>query len=361
MWVYLTRNERILQALMRERSRFAGLKYEWDEFEQSLETPPRDIFARMNSDLIAEVNDALDEIESLFAEIEAALDKLKDEAVTAFDKLNKAAPESPLVPEAEVLMGYVLSQMEEFDDAENWFKNLKAKYSVYDARVRQMQDEVRTQDDEVALIEDVVAHHAGEPDASTEGLPAEVKTWLAEKEGVGEALAVMDKLTEQSKSIDQMRDMMGDVEKALAVARVEASFPNLARAQQRAAGLKTISIALLAAIDEARGAGRPRSQTPGCAAGSTRSWTPSRRGSGRCARSWTGSTPRWRPSATGGSTSSPPRTARSERPSKDTDTKTPRSRPRSSARRPTRCAASSRRSARNWKTSSCSLRWARST
>lgn len=238
IWVFITRNDRILQELLRERTRFSSLKYDYGEFLDDMRTEEKRQFFEMREVDILELGEVIDEMDILFQEIEASLGNLMQEAVTAFQKLITTASDSPLVPEAEVLMGNVYAQVDEFEDSAKWFQELKGKYQGYKEQIAQTKSQMVSQEDHVRLIEEVIDTKTGkETEAPAYNLTPDVKNWLAEKPGVRESLQIINRLERQDKALAEMRKMMSEVETALEQAKMESAFPILNSAKKKANGL----------------------------------------------------------------------------------------------------------------------------
>jgi tetratricopeptide (TPR) repeat protein len=239
IWVFITRNDRILQDLMRERGRFASLKFDFASFQEELAAPPKSEFAGLRQSEIAEMKGALGEIQSLLDAIEGGMGKLMEEASSAFDKLAAAAPKSAITAEAEVMLGNVYNQVEQYKQAETWFRAMKEKYAGFRTRVAAARGGLRGRQDDLNLIESVIAEKDGRPGpAGAPDLPGEVKGWLADEVGVRETLDVLTRLETEGKLLDEMRATMGEVENVLFTTRMETSYPVLALARERARDLE---------------------------------------------------------------------------------------------------------------------------
>ncbi len=128
-WVYLTRNGVLLEELRQLELSYQQLAWQLESTVASLDAPGLESFRESVKPLVEEATQVQSDIDRLLKELHDSLDRLKEEATSAYDNMVKLAPYSPYVPEAALLASRALSQLGDFDGAERRFAKAEADYS----------------------------------------------------------------------------------------------------------------------------------------------------------------------------------------------------------------------------------------
>lgn len=242
IWVFITRNDYLLETIEKQRSDYEELIRNYVDFHDTLE------FQRDRESVEPLLADAdlldqeLAEMKQLFDEIDKSLIRLQEEAILSFDKFLKNAPNHPLLPEAELLVGNIYSQAEDFEKAERWFLKLKAKYNDFYASIRAARGNL-TPGGYIELVgaaSYALADGVPPNESSLQGIPAETAYWLAINQDVQKIFALYDQVTKERESVLSMREMIGDIEEKLREMETGSDYPILREANRKR----------LAALDE---------------------------------------------------------------------------------------------------------------
>jgi len=257
IWVFITRNDYLLKAIEDERSNYEGLLFEHAQFQETVE------FQKDTDSVaaVAEQTDALrtdlDEMSVTFDEIDASLTQLQEEAVTSFNKLVIAAPNSPLIPEAELLVGNIYSQAEEYEKAEQWFTKLRKKYEDYYASIANARPRY-TDADYVRVVADASdALTDGTPLSrrALKGVPEEAAYWLAADKQVRQIFSLYTMVNRERLNVRKMRELIQEIEAKLREMEMGIEFPFLREANRRyleyQAGIQTLQVDLMTVRNDA--------------------------------------------------------------------------------------------------------------
>lgn len=238
IWVISTRNDFLLKATSDEDANYQKLVNDYAFLDQSMDI-------EKDKSSLGNVTSGLGEIEPQFSEMSAILDKidkklttLQEEAVQSYQSLLNSAPGSPHLPEAEMLMGGIYTQVQDFDKAEAWYRNAQSKYSKFANQVNNAQ--TRFNNDRIA-IEAVQAGNTprDQPMPSTMhlGVPPEITFWLAADEEVKRIFEVYEGILKERESILAMRRLVRNIEKELRYLESGKGFPIMKQSKQRADAL----------------------------------------------------------------------------------------------------------------------------
>lgn len=239
LWVFTTRNDFLLQAIAEEDETYNTIVHDYSFVSHSLDME-EDKEAVAN--LVVNVDNLgpeLTEMQDMFNKFDDSLMRLQKEAVTSFEKLVKSAPGSPLIPEAELLLGGIYSQVHNYDEAEKWYRNAQNKYTNFVIKVNQAQDNFL--DDQTAIM----AVYAGntpkdqpKPNTSGMGIPPDVAYWLAADKEVKEVFALYEMTLQERKNIQYMQQLVGDIESELRKLDSGNAFPFYKEAYRKVYSLR---------------------------------------------------------------------------------------------------------------------------
>lgn len=242
IWVFITRNDYLLETIEGQRRDYEEMMRNYVDFHDTLEFQrDRESVEPLLAD--ADQLDAeLAEMKQLFDEIDKSLIRLQEEAILSFDKFMKNAPNHPLLPEAELLVGNIYSQAEDFEKAEQWFLKLKAKYDDFYATIRTARANLSPESyiEMVTTASYALAEGAPANESGLQGIPADVAFWLAANKDVQQIFGLYDEVTKERESIMAMREIIGDIEAKLQEMDTGTEYPILREANRRR----------LAALDE---------------------------------------------------------------------------------------------------------------
>lgn len=217
IWVFITRNDYLLKAVEDERSNFESLLFETAGFQETVEVQSDQETLTPIAEETAVLQGELDAMSGMFEEIDGGLARLQEEAIASFNKLVEAAPKNSVVPRAELLVGNIYSQVEEYQKAEDWFNQLKRKYADFHASV----SAARPRMDSGAMIELVqdasTSFEDGSPLTSLtlRGMPEEVAYWLVADKDVQQTFALYDAVNYERANVNKMRELVGEIERDL--------------------------------------------------------------------------------------------------------------------------------------------------
>lgn len=242
MWVFITRNDFMIRALEDERTNFEDLYFDHTEFREGLPTEEEVPEAVDLTEAADQLEGELQEIQGLFGEIEENLVRLQEEALTSFNKMVHAAPNHALLPEAEILVGNIYTQVEEYEAAEEWYTRVRTKYENFYTTIRSRRPSLTAQDRLELLQTGTVAAENGEQldEVETQGLPPEVVYWLAQETELKQLFAVYRAVLHERENLQQMQRMLAEIENLLGELESEAGgFPFLREAKRRSNAMKS--------------------------------------------------------------------------------------------------------------------------
>jgi tetratricopeptide (TPR) repeat protein len=235
IWVFITRNDYLLKAIEDERTNYQDLVYEFAQFRDTVEyQEDKESVAPVEGEAAPLAAD-LDEMAVTFGEIDTGLARLQEEAIESFNKLVQAAPHNPQVPSAELLVGNIYSQVEQYETAEQWFAKLKSKYEDFYASVAAVRpryspaDYVAVVDNASSSLED------GSPlsPATLKGLPPEVAYWLAADTQVKQIFNIYDGVARERRNVMKMHELVAEIENKLQDLELGMETPFLREANRR--------------------------------------------------------------------------------------------------------------------------------
>ena len=240
MWVLTTRNDFLLKAISEEDSNYTSLVNDYSFFSQGLDLEQDKERANPFVSEGDSLEPPLSEMNVLFAKIDKSLARLQEEASKSYENLITAAPGSPYLPEAEMLMAGIYSQVSNYDQAEQWYKRAQNKYSDFAIKVRNAR--TRFRDDQTA----VQAVQAGSkantqylPDTSRTGVPPQVAYWIAAEPEVKNMFALFEQVQLERQNLRLMRDISVKIEQEIRNLESGAGFPVMRQSRRRADDLRT--------------------------------------------------------------------------------------------------------------------------
>jgi len=268
MWVFVTRNDYLLKAIDDERGNYESVRGEYAEFRDAVDAQQDQDSLKTVVEQSDQMEEDLDKMKSMFDDIDKSLVRLQQDAVNGFKKLIQAAPNSPLLPDAELLAGNIYSQAEDFQSAEQWFVQLKKKYEDFHARVVAARPNFDSADYVNVVHAAATAGPQGAPLATSalKGLPSEVAYWLAADAQVRRIFVMYEAVSKERASVSEMRDMASDIQRRLNSLERGSEYPFLREAHRRdlhySADIQTLQSELAGLRNEA---GQANSNDPGAA------------------------------------------------------------------------------------------------
>lgn len=232
LWVQLTRNDQFLKRFRKELAVYDKMSLDYEEYAGALEPAADQEKVTPLLEEIDALQDTLTDIREMFDLVEERLENLQAEAAEVFVKLVENAPQSPLLPEAELLMGDIYSQADNPAKAKEQFEKVLAKYS---ALRRSLQENAGRLGDGGTLIQ--IVEFARSPDGSPRTLPAgvpeETAQWLSADPAIQKVFAVYENALALKRGLDEIRDLISRIEVELARLERDTSFPFFKEAHRR--------------------------------------------------------------------------------------------------------------------------------
>jgi len=242
MWVFITRNDFLVRALDEERNNYEDILFSYSDFRENVaDQPDQQSLADIPAQTEA-LQGELDTIRSTFDEIDKNLARLQEEALTSFNKLIAAAPNHRIIPEAELLVGNIYSQVEDFNNAEAWFNKIRDKYERFFQAVHAAQAAMSPNDrlDVLTVGADWAASGGQLDPARARGLPPEVVYWLTQEPQVQRLFAVYHGILQERENLALMRRMLAEIEAKLAdMERGTGGYPFLREARRKMLEMKS--------------------------------------------------------------------------------------------------------------------------
>lgn len=242
MWVISTRNDFLLKKVSDEDTNYTSLVNDYSFIGYGLD---REKDLTTVSPLQAGMDDLepdISEMNDLLKKIDERLSTLQKEAVKSYKNLVTKAPGSPDLPEAEMLLGGIYAQVNDFEKAEQWYNNAQSKYSRFSTQVRNAK--TRFENDTIA----VQAVQAGNtptnqplPDTMRLGVPAEITYWLAADNEVKKTFTLFEGAQKARKNLQYMQQLLGQIESELRTLESGVGFPILKQTHRRLNDLRTES------------------------------------------------------------------------------------------------------------------------
>jgi tetratricopeptide (TPR) repeat protein len=234
IWVYITRNDYLLKAVDDERGVYEGILFDFAEFRDAVDAQEDQESLKGVSEQSNQLEGDLDQMKTMFNEIDAGLVHLQQDAINSFNKLVQAAPNSPVVPEAEILAGNIFAQAEDFKKAEEWFVRLKKKYEDFYATVAAVRPRLQPSDYVNMIASASASTTDGAPMApsAAKGLPPEAAYWLAADKDVRRLFGLYESVSKERESIIKMRELAADVSRRLAALERGKEYPILREAHR---------------------------------------------------------------------------------------------------------------------------------
>ena len=239
IWVFLTRNDYLIQTFNEEHSNYEDLNYEYIDLAEAIETHPDKEGMAPISNSLQDLQGELDDMQRIFDEIDEGMTHLQIEALDEYKKLQEVAPKSPMYADSELLIGDIYNQVKEFKSASNQFDTIRSKYGNYSAQVRQAIPSLSKQ--ELLLYLDYANAPKGKPKPpiNLKGMPEEVAFWLAADEELKKLYNEYSLSSEERKSIEEIRNLINEVQAALNQLSQTPSFPIIKEAEKRAEDIRS--------------------------------------------------------------------------------------------------------------------------
>ena len=239
IWVLSTRNDFLLKAVANEDVAFSKLVNDFAFMDHGLaKEDDRDAVTGVAS-VMDELEPNISQMSQMLEKIDERLSNLQQEAIETYNKLVIAAPGSPDLPEAEMLIGGIYTQVEDYKAAEAWYRKTLTKYSNFANNVHNAHSRFRN--DRIA-VEAVTAGNTPVnepmPDTMRLGLPPEITYWLAADKEVRRVFTIYSDLLIERQNLQYMRGLVRDIESELRSLESGTGFPILKQTYQRILSLR---------------------------------------------------------------------------------------------------------------------------
>ena len=242
MWVFITRNDYLLQAIEAERNNYEDLLFSYADFRDvvNYENQQQGGLEQVVTET-EQLQTELDEMQTMFTEIDQSLTRLQEEAVASFNNLVENAPHHELLPEAELLVGNIYSQVEDVEQAESWFTEIRTKYENFYNAIAAARPNMGPQDhlDVLSAGHEALNNDAPVDQFALRGLPEEVAYWLAAKPQLQKLFALYDAALKERENLYKMRQIVQEIESKLS--EMEANiggYPILRESRRRSVEYK---------------------------------------------------------------------------------------------------------------------------
>ncbi len=218
MWVFITRNDFLVRALDEERNNYEDLLFGFSDFRDSItDQPDQESLADMLTQT-DQLQGELDAVRGLFDEIDKNLSRLQEEALTSFNKLVAGAPNHAIMPEAELLVGNIYTQVEDFANAEAWFNKVREKYDRFYQNMHAAQANLGPSDrlDVLTVGTDWAASGGQLDPGRARGLSPEIVYWLTQEPQLKRLFAMYRGVLQERENITLMRRMLDEADAKLA-------------------------------------------------------------------------------------------------------------------------------------------------
>ncbi len=254
IWVLSTRNDFLLKATANEDVAFSKLVNDFAFMDHGLSRED-------DQGAVTDMTGDLDELEPNLAQMGQMLEKiderlanLQEEAIESYSKLVTAAPGSVDLPEAEMLIGGIYTQVGDFKSAEAWYRQTLTKYTEFARKVGNAH--TRFQNDMLA-VEAVAAGNTPSdgpmPNTSHLGIPPEIAYWLAADKEVKKVFGVYNDLLTERQNLRFMRKLVRNIKGELRKLESGTGFPILKQTYQRILALRVKASDLDGKISVAKG------------------------------------------------------------------------------------------------------------
>ncbi len=268
IWVYITRNDYLLKAIEDERGNYENVLFDFTEFRDAVDSQSDQESLKPVSEQSDQLEGELDNMKTMFDDIDKSLVRLQQDAINSFNKLAQSAPNSPLLPDAELLAGNIYAQAEDFQTAQQWFVRLKKKYEDFYASIAATRPRLEPVD-YINMVQSATASAAdGAPLAPSalKGVPPEAAYWLAVDKDVRRVFAMYDAVSKERDSVVKMRELVADIQRRLNGLERGTEYPILREAHRRTlqygAEIQTLQVELSALRNDA---GQAKADAPGVA------------------------------------------------------------------------------------------------
>ncbi|MDP8256483.1 MAG: tetratricopeptide repeat protein, partial [Candidatus Alcyoniella australis] len=235
MWVYVTRNDSILAQLTSERSKQAEIQAMYDVvYASMLNLPPKTDLGQYEEQL-GEFDVEIQAMDRVFDEIERSLVRLEGEALQSFSAVIASDPHSPLIPEAELLIGDVYAQVEDFQGAEDWYRSLQQKYRQLGAELRQGRTALSNDADRIELVEYGRGYDQIPPDAVQQlsVIPVDAAVWVSRDPRVRRLYDAAKMINVLRSDLEEARELTLDIREQIDVLQSGELFPILTVTRDR--------------------------------------------------------------------------------------------------------------------------------
>ncbi|MBZ0273633.1 hypothetical protein K8I61_16465 [bacterium] len=253
LWVLLTRNDYMLLKIKDERNAFNRMSNNFTDFTAAFDAVEKGVDIGPIVKDVDGMQGTMEQMREMIEKIDEHLANLQKDATTNYNRLVDAAPNSPVLPDAELLMGNIYTQAEDFEEAKETFRRVQGKYSHLANAVYERAGQLG---DDAALLGTVGKGLANEdeyrartiPNQAPAGMPPEISYWLAADAEVRRTFDVYEDALAKRRDIEEMRRIISDVENEMNRMERGSVFPILKETRRRSLELIDQANALKAEI-----------------------------------------------------------------------------------------------------------------
>lgn len=225
LWVLLTRNDFLLLKIRDHRLDYDSLARDFGGFSDVVDVASDGNDMAKVQGGVDEMQDDISDMRQMFEKIDERLVTLQEQAINRYNEIVQNAPNSPLVPEADLLLGNIYSQAENFDAARDVFRQVQSKYGNMYAQIESAGGRL---DDPTVLARMVERGTSTEDPTAGEvppGVPPEVAYWLAADKDVRKAFVAYEQALRERQDLEEMRGLVDDIELELRKLETDPTFP----------------------------------------------------------------------------------------------------------------------------------------
>jgi tetratricopeptide (TPR) repeat protein len=253
LWVLLTRNDNLLRRMGKELREFDKLNRDYGDFTDILEITEGDGAIIPFVGDVDSLQDDMSDVRKMLDQMDDHLTNMQQDAVNTFVQLARNAPNSPFIPEAELLIGKAFVQAEDYNKARRLFEIARRKYSDYHAKLRSTASGLHDDQVLIEFVERGLGDEGNFLGSVPPGVPEEIAYWMAADVWVQKVFAIYESALNQRRDLDEIRSLISNIELELAKLERDDSFPIFKGAHQRSLELLERAELLRTRISELEG------------------------------------------------------------------------------------------------------------
>ncbi len=251
LWVLLTRNDNLLRRIEKEWNEYDKLNRNYGEFADIVDITGGQGDTAAFAGQVDSLQGDMSNVRKMLDQIDDYLSNMQQDAVDTFVQLARNAPNSPFLPEAELLIGKTFTQAEDYDKAHRLFEIARRKYADYYSRLKSRaagldNDRTLLEFVQSAFYKDESAFNGSVPP----GVPGEIAYWMAADESVRRVFEIYENALHQRLDLDEIRNLVVGIEHELAKLERDDTFPIFKGAHLRSLELLDHADALMEGVGE---------------------------------------------------------------------------------------------------------------